>query len=441
MADIFISYAAADRERARDLAQTLGAHGWSVWWDRDIPFGEPFDRVIERELDGARAVIVLWSKVSVESDWVRNEARRGLKRDVLIPAQIGAADLPLEFSNVQTADLIDWRPGEPSAAFDKLVQRLDELLGRPQAGAARPAAQTSGDRPSGGGRKRAARGPHAWIAAIAVLVAVAGGAYWWFVVQPQPELAAVPDLGGLDRASAENALNRAGLSIGRLTLAGLRTDATVTVRTVRSQTPRAGEKVERGTVVDLVMAEPGVQVPALVRMDVKRAGAALVEAGLALGSVAERAGTGARPGLVVEQKKPAESWVARGSAIDLVVAAAEDVATVRMPDVRGMALKEAYGTLQRSGFRKPDIEAVPAEGAEAETVLDQDPPPGKPVSRDAAVKLRVARTLRAVEAGGLLSQEEARSRCRAVCAQAKGRWTGRWWNSAPGKASVCQCAF
>ena len=110
--------------------------------------------------------------------------------------------------------------------------------------------------------------------------------------------------------------------------------------------------------------------------------------GLALGSVAERAGTGARPGLVVEQKKPAESWVARGSAIDLVVAAAEDVATVRMPDVRGMALKEAYGTLQRSGFRKPDIEAVPAEGAEAETVLDQDPPPGQPVSRDAAVSCR-----------------------------------------------------
>jgi beta-lactam-binding protein with PASTA domain len=446
MADIFISYAAADRERARDLARTLGAHGWSVWWDRDIPFGEPFDRVIERELDGARAVIVLWSKVSVDSDWVRNEARRGLKRDVLIPVQIGAADLPLEFSNVQTADLIDWQPGEPSPAFDKLVQRLEELLGRRQAGA--PVAQAPGDRPSGGGAReggrRAARGPLAWIAAIAVLVAVggAGSAYWWLVVRPQAELVVVPDLAGQDRAAAENALRRAGLSIGRLTLAGLRTDASVTVRTVRGQTPRAGEKVERGTIVDLVMAEPGVQVPPLVRMDVKRAGAALVEAGLTLGSVAERAGTGARPGLVIEQKKPQGSWVARGSAIDLVVAAgADEPATLTMPDLHGMQLKDAYQALRRDGFGKPQVQAVAADGAQPETVVGQDPPPGRAVSPEAAVRLKVARIALWVASEGTPSAENAKSRCPAACAGADGRWTGQWRRSAQGQTWSCQCAF
>lgn len=438
MADIFISYAAADRERARDLAQTLGAHGWSVWWDRDIPFGEPFDRVIERELDGARAVIVLWSKVSVESDWVRNEARRGLKRDVLIPVQIGAVELPLEFSNVQTADLIDWQPGEPSPAFDKLVQRLDELLGRPKEGA----------RPPGGGSReggqRAARWPVAWIAAIAVLVAVggAGSAYWWFVVRPQAELVVVPELAGLDRSSAENALKWAGLSIGRLTLAGVRTDASVTVRTVRSQTPRAGEKAAPGGTVDLVMAEPGVQVPALVKMDAKRAGAALVEAGLALGSVAERAGTGARPGLVIEQKKPQGSWVARGSAVDLVVAAgADEPATLTMPDLRGMQLKDAYQALRRDGFGKPQVQAVAADGAQADTVVGQDPPPGRAVSPDAAVRLKVAKITLWVASEGTPSAENAKSRCPAACAGADGRWTGQWRRSAQGQTWSCQCAF
>jgi len=43
MADIFISYASEDRQRAGALAETLGARGWSVWWDREIPLGQSFD--------------------------------------------------------------------------------------------------------------------------------------------------------------------------------------------------------------------------------------------------------------------------------------------------------------------------------------------------------------------------------------------------------------
>ena len=33
MADIFISYASEDRNKAEELAETLRARGWSVWWD------------------------------------------------------------------------------------------------------------------------------------------------------------------------------------------------------------------------------------------------------------------------------------------------------------------------------------------------------------------------------------------------------------------------
>lgn len=445
MADIFISYAAADRERARALAQALGGRGWSVWWDRDIPFGEPFDRVIERELAGARAVIVLWSKVSVDSDWVRNEARRGLKRDALIPVQIDAVDLPLEFSNVQTADLVGWRSGEAGPAFDKLVERLGEVVGRPGEERAPPAAPASGaGAPSGTqvGERGAARRAIGWIAAAVALLAIGGGAaYWWLAMRGEADLVVVPDVGGLDRASAESALRRVGLRAGRLTLAGIRTDASVTVRSVRSQTPRAGARVALGTAVDLVMAEPGVQVPKLVRMDLKRAGAVLGEAGLAMGDVAQRAGTGASPGLVIEQKKPAGTWVVRGSSIDLVAAAAEDAGTVRMPDLRGMQIKDAYRALQKDGFEKPQILAVAADGERPDTVLDQDPPPGNPVSRDVAVKLRVARSMRAVEAGGPLDAQTAKTRCPAVCAAADGKWTGQWRKTAQGQSATCQCTF
>ncbi len=74
MNDIFISYASADRTVAHLLADDLEAFGWSVWWEREIPLGKPFDQVIEEELNAARCVIVLWSKESVRSRWVETEA-------------------------------------------------------------------------------------------------------------------------------------------------------------------------------------------------------------------------------------------------------------------------------------------------------------------------------------------------------------------------------
>lgn len=75
MADIFMSYAKGDRDRARVLAESIERHGWSVWWDRKIPLGTSWDHVIEQQVDAARCIIVLWSKDSIASDWVKTEAR------------------------------------------------------------------------------------------------------------------------------------------------------------------------------------------------------------------------------------------------------------------------------------------------------------------------------------------------------------------------------
>jgi hypothetical protein len=45
-----------------------------VWWDRKSAAGQAFDEAIERELEAAKCIIVLWSQASIDSEWVKNEA-------------------------------------------------------------------------------------------------------------------------------------------------------------------------------------------------------------------------------------------------------------------------------------------------------------------------------------------------------------------------------
>jgi hypothetical protein len=127
MPDVFLSYAREDRTRARQLAQALQSSGWEIWWDEHIQPGDSFDRAIERTLAQSTCVVVLWSSHSVDSDFVRAEARWAASHRRLIPVFLDRVDVPIEFSSHQVLDLIGW-PSSGIEGYDQLVADLGRRL-------------------------------------------------------------------------------------------------------------------------------------------------------------------------------------------------------------------------------------------------------------------------------------------------------------------------
>ena len=70
MADLFLSYSSEDIKSAETLAELLEAAGVTVWWDRRMVAGDKIHDVIDEQIEKAKAVVVLWSPISVKSDWV-----------------------------------------------------------------------------------------------------------------------------------------------------------------------------------------------------------------------------------------------------------------------------------------------------------------------------------------------------------------------------------
>jgi hypothetical protein len=128
MSDIFISYKREEQGRARQLAAALEKQGWSVWWDPKLRTGEYFDEVIERALDEARCVIVLWSNSSVRSRYVRDEATYALELGKLAPVAIEEVGLPLRFRGIQTPKLINWDGDESSIDYKHLLDDIAAIL-------------------------------------------------------------------------------------------------------------------------------------------------------------------------------------------------------------------------------------------------------------------------------------------------------------------------
>lgn len=134
MTDVFISYKREERPRCVAVYNALIDLKLSVWFDAHIEPGADFDREIEREVRSASAVLVLWSALAADSDWIRAEARTGRQAERLVAARLDDCLPPLEFASVQAVDLFDRRDFQSGEGWRQIAQRIGRLVGRPGLG-------------------------------------------------------------------------------------------------------------------------------------------------------------------------------------------------------------------------------------------------------------------------------------------------------------------
>lgn len=131
MGHIFVSYKVEDRKRVQPLVDALTADGYAVWWDVHLSGGDNWRDTIERQLDSATTVIVVWSKRSTapEGRFVRDEARRALDRNAYLPVTIDKVAMPLGFGESQAISLLAWRGDRADPRYRALLGALHAKAG------------------------------------------------------------------------------------------------------------------------------------------------------------------------------------------------------------------------------------------------------------------------------------------------------------------------
>ena len=107
---IFISHSSKDKRFVRKLVSELEARGFSTWLDeRELHAGDQLAETIGDAIASAKVVVVVISKASVRSKWLRHELNQATELMIkgkcrLIPVVIGKVEPPPEIGGILYAD-------------------------------------------------------------------------------------------------------------------------------------------------------------------------------------------------------------------------------------------------------------------------------------------------------------------------------------------------
>jgi beta-lactam-binding protein with PASTA domain/tRNA A-37 threonylcarbamoyl transferase component Bud32 len=161
--------------------------------------------------------------------------------------------------------------------------------------------------------------------------------------------------------------------------------------TVLGETPPAGQRVKKGSVVTLTVAtRNSVVVPDVVGDTVASAGDVLGATGLAAGAVSTVCSNQYGKGIVISQSPKAGTRVAPGAKVDLEVSSGP--CNVLVPNVVGDSETLAVSTLSSKGLRAIPATTAACVAATDGRVLAQTPVGGTTVKSGSTVAISVCRS-------------------------------------------------
>jgi beta-lactam-binding protein with PASTA domain/predicted Ser/Thr protein kinase len=225
------------------------------------------------------------------------------------------------------------------------------------------------------------------IAFLFVVAAVVGGYFLYDQIQEQlsgSETVAVESYVGIREIDAVKQINDIGLRPNPVRQPNAEVEETY----VFSQTPKPGERTQKGNFVTIYVSTgpPKTTVPSVVGKQLDEALSDLQDAELKGKRVL--VDSDEPSGEVVKQSPKAGASVAEGSTVTLSVSKGPQ--PIAVPNVIGSSFATASSTLQAKGFavaRGPDVESNEPAG----TVVDQDPDGGTFQLPGTKVTLRVSK--------------------------------------------------
>lgn len=203
-------------------------------------------------------------------------------------------------------------------------------------------------------------------------------------VSTGPDSASVPDVSGMSQEQARDQLEAAGFQVGNVTSEN---SADQPADRVLRTEPGAGEAVDAGSEITLIVSSGQVDLPNLVGQPQADAQATLSD--LKLSAVIQTEETAdADPGTVIRQDRAAGP-VPQGTTITLTVAAAPT--TVTIPEgIVGMSSEEATSALQDLGLTVRTQSGGTSEDQPEGYVMAVQPSPGSSVQIGSTVTITVS---------------------------------------------------